>query len=70
MRWGDSRQEFVRPVHWVLMLHGTAPVTGTVLGLEAGTVTYGHRFLAPAAIEIGQPADYLPLLEKRGFPTK
>lgn len=67
MRWGASTQEFVRPVHWVLMLHGTSQVDGTVLGLEAGRLTYGHRFLAPAAIEIGKPADYLGLLEKRGF---
>jgi glycyl-tRNA synthetase beta chain len=67
MRWGDSPQEFVRPVHWVLMLHGASRVTGVVLGLEAGTVTYGHRFLAPAAIEVGKPDDYLALLEKPGF---
>lgn len=67
MRWGDSAQEFVRPVHWVLMLHGESPVEGTVLGLDAGTVTYGHRFLAPAAIEVGRPSDYADLLETRGF---
>jgi len=67
MRWGDSTQEFVRPVHWVLMLHGHSPVAGTVLGLEVGSVTHGHRFLAPGAIRIGTPADYAALLEKRGF---
>lgn len=67
MRWGDSTQEFVRPVHWVLMLHGKSRVAGTVLGLEAGTVTYGHRFLAPGAIGIGEPGDYPALLERRGF---
>lgn len=67
MRWGASPQEFVRPVHWVLLLHGDSRVEGTVLGVPSGTVTYGHRFLAPAAIEIGKPADYPVLLEKPGF---
>lgn len=66
MRWGDSSQEFVRPVHWLLMLHGTSPVEGTVLGRQAGTVTHGHRFLAPAAIAIDSPADYETLLENKG----
>lgn len=67
MRWGDSDIDFVRPVHWLLMLHGDDVVEGTVLGLPAGNVTYGHRFLAPGEIVVGDPANYVRALEKKGF---
>ncbi len=66
MRWGASDAEFVRPVHWVVLLHGTQAVPGRVLGIEAGRSTRGHRFLAPAALEIEKPADYVSLLENEG----
>ena len=67
MRWGDSAQEFARPVHWVLMLHGGSPVKGTVLGIEAGATTRGHRFLAPGALRIRAAAGYAKVLEQQGF---
>ena len=31
MRWGDSNVEFVRPIHWVLLLLGSEPVPATIL---------------------------------------
>jgi glycyl-tRNA synthetase beta chain len=67
MRWGSSELEFVRPVHWVVMLHGKEIVPGEVLGHAAGDVTRGHRFLAPDAIRIAEPSKYSSLLEKNGF---
>ncbi|MDH3718662.1 MAG: glycine--tRNA ligase subunit beta [Planctomycetota bacterium] len=67
MRWGDRDDEFVRPAHWLLMLYGTDIVKGTILGLEAGRTTRGHRFHAPAEITIGSPKDYEAALEKNGF---
>ena len=30
MRWGDGEFEFVRPVHWILLLLGTETVAGTI----------------------------------------
>ncbi|NJD32497.1 MAG: glycine--tRNA ligase subunit beta [Gammaproteobacteria bacterium] len=66
MRWGAGEAEFVRPVHWVLMLFGREEVPCEVLGVRAGTVTYGHRFMAPRAINISSPAAYVPALHKRG----
>ncbi len=67
MRWSDHDFEFVRPVHWVLMLHGDSCLTARVAGVTSGGITYGHRFLAPAAIEVGAPGDYAELLESKGF---
>ncbi len=55
MRWGAGEAQFVRPVHWVLMLWGKDVVETEILGLKAGNVTYGHRFMAPKALRISTP---------------
>lgn len=66
MRWGSSRIEFVRPVHWVVMLLGNRVVPGSLLGVEAENLSYGHRFHAPAAIVLPDPAAYPALLAQQG----
>jgi len=58
MRWGASRIEFVRPVHWLIMLFGNDVVDTEVLGLKAGNTSRGHRFHAPGEIAISAPAEY------------
>lgn len=67
MRWGASSVEFVRPVHWVLMLHGKTLVPGTVLGCKSGRITRGHRFLSSGDIDICDAGAYAPVLESQGF---
>ncbi|MBE0487694.1 MAG: glycine--tRNA ligase subunit beta [Halomonas sp.] len=64
MRWGASRVEFSRPVHWLVVLFGGEVVEAEALGLTAGRTTYGHRFHAPAAIELAHADDYLEALEQ------
>ena len=64
MRWGDGSAQFVRPVHWVVMLHGDQVVDGEVLGITAGRMTRGHRFLAKKPIALRSPGGYLAALEK------
>lgn len=66
MRWGAGDAEFVRPVHWLVMLLGDAVVEGTVLGLAAGRETRGHRFLAPAPLALTDALDYPSRLEAAG----
>jgi glycyl-tRNA synthetase beta chain len=66
MRWGSGNAEFVRPAHWLLMLFGRERVPGQILGLEAGSVSYGHRFMAPRKIPIASPGVYPARLERRG----
>jgi glycyl-tRNA synthetase beta chain len=52
MRWGSHTAEFVRPVHWVVLLFGEELIPAEILGLESGRVTRGHRFHAPAPIAL------------------
>jgi glycyl-tRNA synthetase beta chain len=66
MRWGSSDIEFVRPVHWILLLHGDKPVPGQILGVAADRYTRGHRFHHNELIAVSQPASYIELLEKTG----
>lgn len=66
MRWGAGEQEFVRPVHWIVMLFGSSVVEGTILGLPAGRHTYGHRFHAPGRIALPSPGKYEQLLLDKG----
>ena len=44
MRWADRDTEFVRPVHWVVLMHGGEVVEAEILGVRSGRVTRGHRF--------------------------
>ena len=64
MRWGAGDAQFVRPVHWVVMLHGDQVVPGEILGLQAGRMTHGHRFHARKPIALRSPGVYLAALEK------
>jgi glycyl-tRNA synthetase beta chain len=66
MRWGALEAQFVRPVHWLLMLLGSQVVPGSMLGVSAGDLSFGHRFMAPRALRIRSPASYAATLERRG----
>jgi len=67
MRWGTADAEFVRPVHWLVMLLGKDIVPCALFGVDAGRVTRGHRFMAPAPVELAGPEDYPARLESEGF---
>ena len=66
MRWGDRDDEFVRPVHWLVMLHGGKVIPGSVLGVESGRKTEGHRFHVNKAMSIKTPGEYASRLEEKG----
>ena len=66
MRWGAGDAQFVRPVHWLVMLFGGDIVPATILGVSAGDISYGHRFMAPRPIRISAPARYAQSLKSRG----
>jgi glycyl-tRNA synthetase beta chain len=66
MRWGSSSAEFVRPVHWLVMLLGTEVVATRILDTEAGRTTRGHRFMAPGDLTLKLPAGYEAVLRDEG----
>jgi glycyl-tRNA synthetase beta chain len=66
MRWGSFNTEFVRPVHWAVLLYGEAVIDAEILGLKTGAITLGHRFHAPQKLTINHPEDYQELLYTQG----
>ncbi|MEE8342407.1 MAG: glycine--tRNA ligase subunit beta [Gammaproteobacteria bacterium] len=67
MRWGSSTVEFVRPVHWVVLLHGTEAIAAQILGISAGRETRGHRFHYPQPMPLKEPTEYESLLKTKGY---
>jgi len=66
MRWADRNAQFVRPVHWVVLLFGNEVINAEILSIQSGQQSHGHRFLAPAPIFIPAANEYEVLLESKG----
>ncbi|MGU3359461.1 glycine--tRNA ligase subunit beta [Methylobacterium sp. M6A4_1b] len=74
MRWGKASAQpgalrWVRPLQSIVATFGPETETPDVVpfavdGIAAGTTTYGHRFLAPEAIEVRRFDDYVQALER------
>jgi len=67
MRWGDLDAQFVRPVHWLVLLFGDQVIEAEILSVSAGRETRGHRFHHPQTMYLAEPAGYAPLLESEGY---
>ena len=61
-----NREKFVRPAHWLVVLHGDAVVPVHALGLDAGRVTGGHRFLGRRDVEIASADAWVDALWNHG----
>ena len=66
MRWADRDTEFVRPVHWVVLMHGAEVIEAEVLGIPSGRATRGHRFHHPGDIVLEDAGDYATALRRQG----
>jgi len=68
MRWGERSArsgalQWVRPLHAIVATFGPETeepdvVKFSIDGIEAGQTTYGHRFMAPGAINVRRFEDY------------
>jgi len=63
MRWGAGREEFVRPVHWVVAMLGEDCDHGEILGVPTGNITRGHRFHSNRPITLARPEQYQSVLQ-------
>ena len=64
MRWGSETITFARPIHWILARFGGEVLYFTVGDVTSAGMTYGHRFLAPQAVEVEDAEDYVAALQK------
>ncbi len=44
MRWGDHAWSFVRPLHWLVVLHGDQVIDAELFGIRSTRHSRGHRF--------------------------
>jgi glycyl-tRNA synthetase beta chain len=66
---GQTAVKFVRPAHALIALHGSQIIPATILGLQSGRQTFGHRFLHPGAITIEDADTYEAQLATTGKVT-
>jgi glycyl-tRNA synthetase beta chain len=67
MRWGEGEAQFVRPVHGLVMLHGSDVIPGAVLGLQSSNRTRGHRFMGRGEVVLGEAREYEAKLREEGM---
>ncbi|HQU13594.1 MAG TPA: glycine--tRNA ligase subunit beta, partial [Thermodesulfobacteriota bacterium] len=58
MRWADLDVRFARPVHWIVSLYGDEVMPFSFGDVTSGRTTFGHRFLAPGAVELSSTSEY------------
>lgn len=58
MRWGEAKDEFPRPVRWILAIFNTTVVDIHLFSKRSSRSTFGHRFHSPEKIEITNATNY------------
>ena len=66
MRWGSGTAQFVRPVHGLVMLHGSRIIPGSVLGAASSNRSLGHRFLSAGPITLDHADQYERVMAGKG----
>ncbi|MAA66026.1 MAG: glycine--tRNA ligase subunit beta [Alteromonadaceae bacterium] len=66
MRWGAHKVDFVRPVHWIVLLYGNKIIDTRIMGIPTGNQTRGHRFHCPKSLIIATPDAYEVVLREDG----
>ncbi len=64
MRWGDLDVRFVRPIRWIVAMHGTQAIAFEYAGVVSGAVSSGHRTLGAGPVRLDDAASYLGALEQ------
>lgn len=64
MRWGNYPTEFVRPVHWAVVLFGDEVIECNILGVHSGRHTRGHRFHFTDPVALKSADEYVQTLKQ------
>ncbi len=63
MRWADHAHQFIRPVHWLVLLKDREVMPMQLFGLNAERTSRGHRFHHPQPVQLASAQDYEAALE-------
>ena len=64
MRWGDRKDEFIRPVRWLQVRLGETSVPVELFGVQSGTTTQVHRMVSYDAVEVPSIDAYASVLKE------
>ncbi|NNC24032.1 glycine--tRNA ligase subunit beta [Salinisphaera sp. USBA-960] len=67
MRWGMNTDSFVRPVHWLTVIHGSTCMPASLFGIASDHQTRGHRFHHPGPIPLDDATHYESSLRHTGY---
>ncbi len=67
MRWDDSGLTFIRPIRWLVVLHGDDVLPVSLGRLKAGRRTYTGRLPVRRALDIPEAKAYEEVLEEAGI---
>ncbi|MHB8569824.1 MAG: glycine--tRNA ligase subunit beta [Metallibacterium sp.] len=62
MRWGNHAWSFVRPLHWLVVLHGDQVIEAELFGIRGTRHSRGHRFMADKPVWITDADAYAEAL--------
>ncbi len=62
MRWGAHPWSFVRPLHWLVVLHGDEVIEAELFGVRSTRHSRGHRFMADKPVWITDADAYVEAL--------
>lgn len=66
MRWGEGSCQFIRPIHNIMLLHGSSAINAKIWERETTNLTLGHRFLSQGPIIIDHADHYEQILFEEG----
>ncbi len=66
MRWGSGKEEFIRPVRWVVTLLGERVVPVEIFGVSSANRTRVHRQVSFDAVEFRSAKEYFEALKSGG----
>lgn len=64
MRWAANREQFARPVRWILAMLDQDVLPVSYTNVTSGNITYGHRFASSGPIELDHIDNYETLLKE------
>lgn len=64
---GNTSVRFVRPVHGLVAMHGSAVIDTTAFGINSTNVSHGHRFMGRYSFEINSADTYEKQLLEEGM---
>lgn len=66
MRWGSLTDSFIRPIRWIVALHGSKKIAVEAFGVKSDDKSYGHRQESFEPLHILNPSDYFAKLAEAG----